>query len=475
MDSYDFYQLEPEEPRRSRAKTAVYLGIVLLLIIGLLWSGISGAVWLVDQMNTEAETAVTAIPPLSTAAPLPTPNPAHAVNRIAFVNAGGQVETIAPDGSDRRQISDESFPFQFPTWSPTDEYVAAIGGRTVYRLADSLDVEARPLYASRSQNPFYLYWSPNGRFLTILANHPSGMGLHLAPVDGGEDDSRLLEMGSPFYWDWTADSSQILMHTGFSGDEARLALLDVESGRGGPNAALPGLFQAPDISANGRYWAYAELDDNGLSWLVAADADTGAMQRQRHAGQVALSWSPAADQLAFISGGEGRLDFAGPLRLMDAATGETRLLSQGTVLAFFWSPDGRYLAAITGKGELGNDVIAAGNTRDERQSEVTSRSSRHLGKSARQHPTITLNLILIDAASGESRHLTAFEPTLTFITQFLPFFDQYALSHRVWSPASDALVLPVQRDGENTIVIIPIDGGSPRVLGAGDMPFWSQH
>jgi TolB protein len=280
-------------------------------------------------------------------------------------------------------------------------------------------------------------------------------------VDGREE-ARLLELGSPFYWDWTADSSQILIHTGFGAGTARLSLLDVASGRGGPNAAVPGSFQAPDISRDGRYWAYAELDENGSSWLVAAEAATGAVERQRHAGLVAFSWSPAAEQLAFISGSERQLNFAGPLRLLDMTTGETSLLGQELVVAFFWSPDGRYLAAIT-TDERPGGVIAEGNGR------------RRLSKPTQQHPAITLSLFVIDVAAGEKRYLTEFEPTLTFITQFLPYFDQYALSHRLWSPASDALVLPAREDDADHILIVPINGDPPRQLATGDMPFWSQY
>jgi TolB protein len=464
-DPDEFY---PVPKRRSPWKIGLYLTIVMAIIVGLLWSAISGVAWLVGQAQTETAVATTAPIPTqpATADVANTPIPSAAsgaeptLNRIVFINDKGQVETIAPDGGERRQISDEAAVFQFPAWSPTGDYVAAVGGGGIFRFADEAEADSLELYSSRSQRPFYLYWSPDGRSLTFLANHPQGIGLHLTPTDLA-DASRLLAVGNPFYWDWTADSSQILMHSGFSGDEARLALVDVDSGRGGPNAAMPGHFQAPGISSDGRYWAYAELDDNGLSWLVAADAETGNVQRQRHAGQTAMGWSPTANQLAFVSGGEGRLDFAGPLRLMDAATGEARLLSRDVVLAFFWSPDGRYMATITLESE-NEGTIAAAN------------KQLRLSKPAQQsHPALNLNLILIDAASGERRRLLSFQPTFSFITQFLPYFDQYALSHRLWSPQSDALVLPIQDDEVSRIAVIPING-ELRFLADGDMPFWSQ-
>ena len=464
----EFNAFEPEERRRSRVKIAFYLLIVLLLIVGLLWSALSSVAWLLERSRGQAETAAStptlaptpSIAPVAETSASAAPILALTINRIAFINAVGQVETIAPDGRDRRQISDESFRFQFPVWSPTGDYLAATGGIGVYRLVDAVETETRPLYTSHDQPPFYLYWSPDGRILSFLTNHPRGIGLRLVAVSG-EQESRLLATGSPFYWAWTTDSAQLLIHTGFVGEEARLALLDAASGHGGPDLATPGLFQSPDISHNGRYWAYAELDQNGNSWLVAVDTQTGDAQRQRHAGLVAMSWDPTANRLAFISARDESLDFVGPLRLMDMATGEVSLLSRETALAFFWSPDGRYLAVITTDIE-GDAVIADKNGRSDAP-----------GKRAAQSTLSDLDLILVDTRSGDRRHLLNFEPTRSFIAQFLPFFDQYALSHRLWSPDSAAIVLPIRENRTNYVVVVPVSGGTVRQLAAGDMPFWS--
>lgn len=477
MDDYDFDEFEQPPPEvvengRSRWKLGFYLGLIFVLMVGLLWSGISGVVWLVQQARQDTAVPGEDVTPDPTAdmpaafqqpttEPIPTLDPANAINRIVYVDSEGQVATIAPDGSEQRQISDTAVRFQFPAWSPTGEYVAALGGRSLFRLTDAAKPELVELYNSRSQNPFYFYWSPDGRYLTFLVNHPSGIGLHLAP-SSGESASRLLATGSPFYWDWRADSTQILIHTGLTGENARLALLDVENGTIGPDVAAPGLFQAPDISRDGRYWAYAERDGSGNSWLVIANGQTGEVQRQRHAGLVALGWSPTADQVAFISTGENRMEFTGPLRLMDAETGETTLLSRKPVAAFFWSPDGRYLAAISLNQGLNEDIVEG--------------NGRHvLAKfNAQRHPDINLNLTLIEAATGDSRRLTTFQPSVIFITQFLPFFDQYALSHRIWSPDSSAIVLPVVNGRASQITVIPINGDSHRPIAEGDMPFWSQ-
>ena len=463
IEETDFDPFDAQAPPRSRLKMVLYLAIIFMLLMGLLWSGISGVVWLVGQARQETgvatiESPLTTIEP--TNEPIPTLDPADAINRIVYVDSKGQVATTAPDGTEQRQISDTAVRFQFPAWSPTGEYIAALDGRKLVRLTDTAEPELVELYNSRNQNPFYFYWSPDGQYLTFLANHPSGIGLHIAP-SSGDAASRLLATGSPFYWDWQADSTQILIHSGLTGDKARLALLDIESGSFGPNIAEPGLFQAPDISRNGRYWAYAERDDNGSSWLIIADGQTGEEQRQRHAGLVALGWSPAADQAAFISTGTERMNFTGPLRLMDAVTGETTLLSRDQVAAFFWSPDGSYLAALSLNQGLDGDIVE-GNSR------------RTLGKpNIQSHPDISLNVTLIEAATGDRHRLMSFQPSVVFITQFLPYFDQYALSHQIWSPDSSAIVLPVVNDSGSQVTIVPISGDSPRPIAEGDMPFWS--
>ncbi len=64
---------------------------------------------------------------------------------------------------------------------------------------------------------------------------------------------------------------------------------------------------------------------------------------------------------------------------------------------------------------------------------------------------------------------------VAFGSQVLPFFDQYALSHRIWSPDSGAIVLPVREDDGNTILVVPVNGGRPYRLADGDIAFWSHN
>ena len=476
----------PEQPQRGRL---LFIVVAVIVIIGLLGSAIGGVAWIIlsradgtapagvenEGVANVAETAVvptviaaTTVAPAATPSTSPTPS-APGINRIAFVNDDGQIETIAPDGRDGRALTDVAQRFQFPAWSPDGQYLAAIGGdavgSAVYVLRDQELIGPDRLYFSRSQTPFYLYWSPDSRTVSFLANHPSeGIGLHLASVDDAAD-SRLLATGQPLYWNWAASGQQMLIHTGFSGDEARLALIDVSGDGSGDNIADPGFFQAPGISADGRYWAYAEAS-GGISHVVIADTESDDQHRERHAGLAAMAWSPTANQLAFISSATADgTSFVGPLRLVDAQTGAVQLLSQDTVLAFFWSPDGRYIATISLRDGEEGDINVAAPLPD------SSRRGR-LAKPVPQRGLPFFDLIVIDVATREGRQLTRFRPTVLFVTQFLPFFDQYALSHRIWSPAGDALVLPMEENGANQIVMVLLNGQT-RTLAQGSSAFWS--
>jgi TolB protein len=145
---------------------------------------------------------------------------------------------------------------------------------------------------------------------------------------------------------------------------------------------------------------------------------------------------------------------------MDAATGEVRLLSSEPIVAFFWSPDGRYLAALS--------ISRSG------EGDINAQAAKDVfGKLGRQQNLPRLRLLVYDVTTDEGRLLFSFVPTITFVTQFLPFFDQYALSHRLWSPDSSALVLPMVENGRNEIFIINVVSGQKQFLAEGSMPFWS--
>ena len=60
-----------------------------------------------------------------------------------------------------------------------------------------------------------------------------------------------------------------------------------------------------------------------------------------------------------------------------------------------------------------------------------------------------------------------------FTNQVLPYFDQYALSHRVWSSDGKSIALPVVgTDGSSEIHVYSADGSTDSKVASGVVAFW---
>jgi TolB protein len=487
-----------EQPRRNWGKGCLLIMVTGVVIISLLATSVASLIWFIgERTSSGGEPSITTFgmeeDELSSQVPEKDAPPSQTeiestnadsditavtenqVNLIVLVNEERQIETISPDGSQRHLLTESDHFYEFPTWSPDGSQIATLGndrnGGGIFLLPDVEESgQLQELYFSRNRRPFYLYWSPDGQQISFLANNPiHGIGLNVVDAEIGEE-SREIASGSPFYWNWAADSKQLLIHSGNQDDGSRLVLIDDDGQDQAPQIPAPGFFQAPGISPSGRYWAYSQIREGGVSWITVDDQSNGEQTTERHAGAIALNWSPAADQLAFISGNDdGQFNFWGPLRLLDMATGETRLMSSNLVLAFFWSPDGKQIFTISVPSFEGLDG----------EIEVRKTKSRHLARNRQAAPPMQrmphrFMLSVINVEDGSGLELAEVSFSTTFLAQFLIYFDQYALSHSVWSPDSKQIVLPIVADGENRIVVISNNSGRMHQIGNGSIAFWSK-
>jgi TolB protein len=413
--------------------------------------------------------------------------------RIAVVDNSSQLWTVAPDGSDRRPLSDQRQFYQFPSWSPAGNDIAVIASDSeasgVYVVTDAPGSEMRQLYSDTSSLPIYLYWSPEGKQVSFIASHNEGLALHLAPADGSAASELLATSPSTFFWDWMPDGSQVLIHTGFAAierDNSRLAMVRLDDSLLTQEIAEGGYYQAPAVAADGAYFSFGSLDEDGNRWLSIQDVEQGEkVETVRHQGVLAMAFSPSSAQLAFTSPARPSLSFYGALRLIDLETGEPRLLVPEPVVAFFWSPDGRSIAYMTptiiDKPFDFDDAPVAGLSGQSTRAKPGLSARAKLG--APDAPGLLLQpetefglaLSIVEVESGESRLLTTFKPGALFLDQFLPFFDQYAHSHRLWSPDSRALLLPIRDEqDQDMIIVVPADGNDPWPISPGVAAFWSQ-
>ena len=463
------------------------------------------------------------------------------VDRIALINLEGDLEVVSPDGAEHRRLSGGERVFHFPAWAPDGGRIAAIGGNRlragVFVFPDAAHGlrmnDEHAVYESTRNAPIYLYWSPNGDHISFLAARVDehSMGLHVVDADApSEQTPAPLVTGRPCFWDWTPDGRRILIHVGGwdSGRGAQLTMVDpfAPNGAARTSVARPGMFQSPGIACSGRYRAFGHLTRRNEMQLVidpVVDEVAGVDRRTRiavrHTGVAAMTWSPTNDELAFISPLEPMRTYYGPLRLMNVEGEDVRVLTDDVVLAFFWSPDGRKIAYFTVAQAaeairmLMPDVVEAARagghlalhdidevTEEEIAAaidEVASEEEDMIGAEVdddapyegasddddaddADEPDLWLNLWVVDVQSGEQTLVSTFEPADLFVNQFLPFFDQYAKSHRIWSPDSDAIVLPVMRrlpgGGKMPrICVAPIDPLRGRLseIADGIMAFWS--
>jgi TolB protein len=365
---------------------------------------------------------------------------------------------------------------QFPAWSTDGNRVAIVvaggGGRV-----DVVDVaaggERTVVYREGARSPIYLSWAPGDRHLAVLANTPSGtLALDLVDlpraVAGEEGAVRPFATGAPFYWSWSRSGRALLVHQNVLGPERTVGVTPLDAFAVRRPLPDPGAFQSPAFSSSERYLAYAALRRDGERRVVVVPnperaEDERVTREVPHLGGAAFSWRPGFEQLAVQSAlSAGSPHPYGPVDLLDVATGAVTRLSDDLVVASWWSPDGRFLALLSPVTGGGGGERQAGDANLQRVAEVPAQRAGGLWV-----------LRVVEPETGRTETLGLFVPSPRFVSQYLPFFDQYARSHRLWSPASDALVLPaLDEQGVSTLVVFALDG-SVTPLVAGDMPAWN--
>lgn len=393
--------------------------------------------------------------------------------RIVIVDAAGTVRTMDADGGAERRYRLAGDPLQFPAWAPDGRRLAMVGAQdaaaALFVLDDGSSTEPaeaipEPIYRSEDHPPFYLYWSPDGRMVTFLTTERDGLALRSAPADGSSPDG-VVRRGAPMYWAWT-DVDRMLIHAGGDGPDAFVGEVGLDGREARRSAIVAGGFQAPAVSSDGVRRAYVASTSEPepeirSTVIVVEDGRDGSVRRVAVLGPTALGWAPGDGGLAFIAPRERTPFPLGSLDLLEAASTLPRTLVDEPVVAFFWSPDGGHIAALALPSDEPREVA----------------SIRALPPDPVARPAAgdgsTLRLLIIRPDDGAIELDRPVRLSETFVRQLLPYFDQYALSHRLWAPDGSALVLPVVGEDERArITVLPRDGGRPLEIAEGEIAFW---
>jgi TolB protein len=391
--------------------------------------------------------------------------------RIAAVDPSGVLTTMDDHGGSVVPHPVAATGFQFPAWSPDGTRVAAIGTATdsggiyVFRArgdggADAAATDPTVIYRSPDKQPFYLYWTPDGRQVTFLTNEAEGLALRAAPADASSE-AVVVTHGAPLYWDWV-DPGRVMVNVAAGGPDAFLGEVGLDGTAGRPTAKAA-VFRSPAVTRDRSHRAYITGATTGSESIVIEKPDGGDRHEIPTPGPAAIEFSAAGDRLAFIAPAAPSDDPPalplGPLRVVDVASGSVRTILEGSAVAFFWSPDGRTIATLRLPAPGDEDLASTAAL-------VPPFGAPTAGYSVR--------LVFVDVASGDARSSQTVQVSELFGLQMLPFFDQYALSHRLWSPDSSSLLLPIVGDDNTTgLVVLPADGSAPRRVAAGEMGSWS--
>jgi hypothetical protein len=389
---------------------------------------------------------------------------------LAVIGTDGNVSLIAGDGTVRALTDDAGADgdvlrfYQWPLWSRS----GAIGffGVELTRQGDSaLEAWVAPdaatpeqVYRAADETYTYAYWTPapcsEGGLcdsIATLISRRSGDGFGLTLISADGTDAQLVGEGAPFYFDWSPDGTQMAWHRG----DSRLDVYDLEQGTIGRTLSdQPGIFTAPAYAPDGSGALLIGIGDTASqsTALVVQRAETQLTLVTGLQGAVSFAWSPDSEQVAYREQG-------GPLLVLDAATGDelARTPSAG-ILAFFWSPIGRQLAFVT------VDSTPAG-----------SFSAKRAVAPAQQSDPTRLLWSVLHVDDGSVTRAASFVPTRDMV-YLLSYFDQFSLSHRIWSPdgtrlAYGDLVTPEQPVVQ--VLDLSVPGARPQAIAPGVIGIWS--
>jgi TolB protein len=392
------------------------------------------------------------------------------VGQLAYIGLDGNVYVTTADASWRVAVTtDATAPperlgrsYHRVSWSPDGWLAFAAVTRSLQNIRSTLYViqspQETPTLVGESEAHFviYIYWSPvtcperpSCRRLAYLIQEGADIGLRQVTIDADGADNRLLDTGRPFYFSWAPDGRSMVWHTGgarAADSDPRLALFDVIGDSIAPLADAPGAFVAPAWSPLGGEWLAVSVE-GGADKLQRFRPDHPPDPVAASHGEWVFAWSPSGDRIAYSQ----RIDVLGQeygpifVRAFENGT-STQLTRDGfNIRGFFWAPQGDRIAYLTGLDVGDQDWMQ----------------------------WRTYNLI-----TGQDRGFAVFHPS-PHMRYVVTTFNQYAQSHRLWSPDGRYLVY-AERDPAQVDRIWLVDtyaqrGAAPLPVAEGTIGFWSWH
>ncbi len=359
--------------------------------------------------------------------------------RLAIVGSDFNIYTYDfADDSQTALTEDSTFNrrYQWPTWSNDgrlayfccDLRVARSNGSAAYVSPDGL-APGELVYEGESEAIIYANWSPVAcaddpecRDLALLINEIAEQTLSVEMVhNAAETTSERVDVGSPFYYQWSPDGSQLVFHR----NSSQLEIFTLASGDITENIEeqSSGLYQAPAWSpSDNRILFGVTGSTTSRTDLVVYENGVGHVLVSELEGFISFLWSPDGTMVAYrVISSEGH----GGIVVVDAETGEeiTSSSLEG-IISFYWSPDSQQIAYVTTISSEGRQAKAG----------VYARPVLVQNNAA---PLFLWSVLNVE--TGQNTQYNTFTPTYE-MAYWMLYFDQFTPSHRIWSPDSQYLV-----------------------------------
>ena len=277
---------------------------------------------------------------------------------------------------------------------------------------------------------FFLQWDPTSSRLAYLGSFQGTVGMGVADTGAeGGPVATTIGRGQPFYLSWGPEGDRLLIHVGAD----TLGTLDFR-GDLEPIASRPGVFHAPVWLEDGRF-VYAEHDGDRQRLVVRDDG--GSRELVHFRGAIEFVVSPDGRRIAYrVDAGGG----FGTVSVVEMDSPRSRMVSDLPTSAFQWSPDGRRLLLMT--PAEGDDP-------------TTHRWHVWDGK-------------------GTEPVGPTFQPSPTYLRDYMPFFGQYAQTMTLWSPDGRSFAFPGLIGDRAGIWVQELNAEEPTlVVEGGSVVAWS--
>jgi TolB protein len=393
--------------------------------------------------------------------------------QIAYIGTDFNVYRLDPRDNRHTQLTEDAGAerrYQWPTWA-TDGRLAYFSTfiddssifMGVYVSADADDL-GEEVYRGEQEAFNYAYWSPQNcstsetcRDLAILVSSQT-KGMFVELVRDGDAPTNLTAGigGPPFYYSWSPDGTRMLWQR----DNQRLDVYDAASDSVVDTLPqTPGIIFAPAWSPVDDRLLFGALNtEEQATDLIVVGHDEVVTLAEGLTGLVSYGWSPDGNYVAYRTVQEAGY---GTLFVVNALTGEvvSRSPVEG-VIAFFWSPDSQQVAYVTLATAPG--AFSAGEPR-----------TPGLAAPIAQEP-IGIAWSVLKVNDDSAYRYGAFIPTEEMI-YILRYFDQFAQSHRVWSPDSTHLLYSEVIDSDPMINLLDVtrEDSVPFSVAEGRIGIWS--